>query len=108
MFSKILLRTSRRTQTQASEAQGPAWGSPEVTEVLLGQAAAHLLEGLQPGSGLLQAGESRPGEPAQGGTFTASSPRDAPTSPGCLHPIIIEVKGHQGLWQLSQIGLEGT
>lgn len=105
-------QTPESRQGLATGARGPAWGSPEVVEVLSGQAAAHFLEGLQPGSGLLQAGD--------GERDLVSQPRAAPlqpplrqdppppTSPGCPHPIVIEVKGHQGLRQLPQIGLEGT
>ena len=47
-------------------------GLPEVAEVLVGQTAAHLLEGLQSGSRLLQAGEEeRPGEPVLNGLSAA-------------------------------------
>ena len=82
----------------------------EVAEVLMGQTAAHFLEGLQSGSWLLQAGEEeRPGELSWTAYLQPSPPSTcSSSSPGCPHPIIIEVKGHQGLWQLPQVGLKGT
>lgn len=62
VFSEILLRTripAHGPEVVAGPWLGEAWvwagGSPEVAEVLTGQAATHLLEGLQPGSWLLQA-----------------------------------------------------
>lgn len=33
---------------------------------------------------------------------------DAPDSLGGLDPLLIQLKCHQGFWQLSQVGLEGS
>lgn len=95
------------------QAGGAGLGSPEVAEVLGGQAAAHFLEGLQPGPWLLQAAEGveRPVSQRRATPLHPPLPHALPpptSSPGCPHPVVIEVEGHQGLWQLPQIGLEGT
>lgn len=33
---------------------------------------------------------------------------DAPDSLGCLDPLLVQLERHEGLWQLSQVGLEGS
>ena len=48
---------------------------------------------------------SCPGRPICSLVLPSTGPS---SSPGCPHPIVIEVKGHQGLWQLPQVGLKGT
>jgi hypothetical protein len=78
---------ARASQSQlgSGAAREAGLGSPEIAEVLSGQVAAHLAEGLQPGPRLLQAEEgerpvSQPGAIAR----ASSSPLPLTPSPNFL------------------------